>query len=483
MVITDPMTFVLATFGLLVLVAIGMLVLFFRLNKTEAAPGQIDEIVALNHQLAEAGRALTLAETRLEEREKSLTDQLAEKSAELAKLSEQLGEKSATISSLEKQVATVSTDAKASMAASDRIIKELREDREQMALRFKEMANEAIENQSKKLTETSAATLDARVKPVAQDLKSFKEAFEALKTETLKERENLKVQVQTLTSQTKLVSDQAESLTKALRGDQKKQGNWGEMVLANILDACGLVEGRDYDREQSYQGEDGRLRPDVIVRLPQQKNLVIDSKVNLVAFERYQRAETDEEAKTALQEHTQAVLKHIRDLSSKEYQSAVPGTLDFVILFMANEAAFAAASGHDPAITAFAAERNIAIATPSTLLMALRTVSNIWLTEKRNRNAETIASRAGALYDKVYGFVQSFDRVGSQLETLEKTYQKAKTQLSEGSGNLLRQTEMLKELGAKTTKQLDDKYVDRAAENADTPPLLTGLDTDAANEG
>ncbi len=404
--------------------------------------------------------------------------------SEIATLKQQTASQQKTITALEKKNTELKTAAQATDHNNARIIQELKADREQMALRFKEMATEAVETQAKKLTETSAATLEPRVKPVAQDLKSFTEAFEALKTETVKERESLKVQVQSLTSQTKLVSDQAESLTRALRGDQKKQGNWGEMVLANILDACGLVEGRDYDREKSFQGDDGRLRPDVIVKLPQQKNLVIDSKVNLVAFERYQNADTHEESAAALRDHSAAIQAHIKGLASKEYQSAVPGTLDFVILFMANEAAFAAASAHDPTLTAFAAERNIAIATPSTLLMALRTVSNIWMTEKRNRNAEEIASRAGVLYDKVHGFVHSFEQIGKQLGTVENTYQKAMRQLTAGPGNLLRQTEMLKGLGAKASKQLDEKYVDRVEDsdsgNTDTPPLLTGLD--AADE-
>ena len=249
------------------------------------------------------------------------------------------------------------------------------------------------------------------------------------------------------------MSRETHDLTQALKGKSQTQGAWGEMILSTILQRSGLREGEEYVTQESHSTDEGaRLRPDVIVKLPDDKRIVIDSKVSLSAFTDYVN-EGDPVAKAEhLTRHVVSMRGHIKGLSRKEYHQ-VTG-LDFVIMFVPIEGALAAALQDDPALTGFAAEHNVAIGTPTTLMLALRTVANVWHVERRNKNAEEIAERAGKLYDKFVGFIVDMRALGGQLEKARRTYDDALGKLSTGSGNLVRQTEMLKELGAKTSKAL-----------------------------
>lgn len=249
---------------------------------------------------------------------------------------------------------------------------------------------------------------------------------------------------------------------------------WGEMILSNILERSGLREGEEYETQAHRTGTDGeRLRPDVVVRIPGGKSLVVDSKVSLVAYTDAVNAETEEEATAARKRHVASIRAHINGLSGKAYQAAEELTVDYVILFVPIEGALSEALREDGALTEYALERHVTIATPTTLMMALRTVSHVWAVERRNRNAEEIAKRAGLLYDKVAGFVSSMEGVGTRLRQAQDSYDAALGQLSQGSGNLLRQAEMLKALGAKTTKSIGMGFEETGAlPPPDAPPAV-----------
>jgi DNA recombination protein RmuC len=233
------------------------------------------------------------------------------------------------------------------------------------------------------------------------------------------------------------------------------------MILENILERSGLREGEEYETQAHRTGTDGeRLRPDVVVRIPGGKTLVIDSKVSLVAYNDAVNAETDEEVFAARKRHLTSIKNHINTLSAKGYQAAENSTVDYVILFVPIEGALSEALREDPALTEYALERNITIATPTTLMMALKTIANVWAVERRNKNAELIADRAGKLYDKVSGFVQSIEKVGERLGMAQDSYDQAFNQLSKGRGNVISQVEALRTLGAKTTKRITTEFDD-----------------------
>ena len=264
-----------------------------------------------------------------------------------------------------------------------------------------------------------------------------------------------------LSQRSESISQEAVALTRALKSDQQKQGAWGEMILESILERSGLREGIEYETQAHRTGGEGeRLRPDVVVNIPGGKTLVIDSKVSLVAYSDAVNAETEEQALTARKRHISSLRGHIKGLSAKDYQNAENSSVDYVILFVPIEGALSEALREDGTLTEYALEQNITIATPTTLMMALKTVANVWNVERRNQNAEVIAERAGRLYDKVVGFVDNMENVGKRLEQAQDAYQGAFSQLSRGRGNVLSQVETLKSLGAKTTKAIGVDFDD-----------------------
>lgn len=273
------------------------------------------------------------------------------------------------------------------------------------------------------------------------------------------------------------MSTETKALTRALKGKSQTQGAWGEMVLARILEQSGLREGEEYVTQESHATEDGgRLRPDVVVNLPEGRRIVIDSKVSLTAFEEHVNAEEEAVRAGALARHVASLRGHVRGLGEKAYQTNVAGAgLDYVIMFVPIEGAFAAALGEDPDLTGFAAEKNVAILTPTTLMLALRTIANVWQVDRRNRNAEKIAERAGLLYDKFAGFVDDLQKIGGRIQDTRVAWDRAMGKLAQGNGNLLRQVEQLKTLGARTTKALPTDLADD-----DAPPLLTVVASDEA---
>ena len=260
------------------------------------------------------------------------------------------------------------------------------------------------------------------------------------------------------------ITKEAENRTKAWKGESKTQGNWGEFILESILEKSGLVKGEQYDVQVSITNEEGkRLQPDVIIKLPEQKNIIIDSKVSLTAYEKYINSDDDRERELEVKNHLLSIRTHIKGLSEKNYQSIYEiGSLDFVLLFMPIEPAFSLAVQNDPELFNDAYDKNIVIVSPTTLIATLRTISSIWRQENQNRNALEIARQGGQLYDKFKSFTDDLIKVGDNLNTTKKTYELAMNKLSEGKDNLIRKTERLKELGAKSTKLIDQRLVDRA---------------------
>jgi DNA recombination protein RmuC len=268
------------------------------------------------------------------------------------------------------------------------------------------------------------------------------------------------------------------NLTRALKGSAQMQGAWGEMILETLLEKSGLREGEEYRRQTSHTKDDGgRLRTDVIVNLPSGQHVVIDSKVAMVAFEAYVNAESDEERAVSLSAHVAAMRAHIKGLGSKEYHSATGGGLDYVIMFVPIEGALAAALQRDPTLTSYAAQNNVAIGTPTTLMIALRTIENVWKVERRNQNAEAIADRAGHLYSKFVGFIEDMQALGNRLGQAQGSYSAAMGKLQTGAGNLVGQAEKLKELGAKTTRSLPrGLVVDDGVADAPAGLIMGGFD-------
>jgi DNA recombination protein RmuC len=262
--------------------------------------------------------------------------------------------------------------------------------------------------------------------------------------------------------QSKLIQEDANNLTKALKGDSKKQGNWGEVILEKVLERSGLVHDQEYRIQASHtSAEGGRYQPDVVIDLPDDKHLVVDAKVSLVAYERSVSAETEEEREGYVKQHLASIKNHIQELSSKNYQDLYKiNSPDFVLLFVPIESSFSIAVQKDAELFNFAWDRRVVIVSPSTLLATLRTIASMWKQERQNRNVMEIARLSGSMYDKFVGFVTDMENIGKYIKNGQDAYDKAINKLSVGSGNLTNTSEKIKKLGAKATKQIDTKYLD-----------------------
>ncbi len=340
---------------------------------------------------------------------------------------------------------------------------ELEELHQKMNLEFKNLANQIFEEKSKKFTDQNKTNLGELLNPLREKITEFEKKVEESSKENVKMNSSLSEQLKQLKELNQQITKEAENLTKALKGDTKTQGNWGEYILESILEKSGLKKGHEFIVQESATTEEGRLRPDVVVKLPDDKNIIIDSKVSLVAYEKAINGETDEERTQALKEHVNSVRTHIKQLAAKDYQNlyGVQG-LDFILMFIPIEPAFSTALQADPELFNMAYDKQIVLVSPSTLLATLRTVANIWRYEYQNRNVLEIAEQAGNMYDKFVGFTEDMIKLGKQMDTTKKTYADAMTKLTDGSGNLVRRAEGIKQLGAKTSKQIDSKLVDRA---------------------
>lgn len=335
---------------------------------------------------------------------------------------------------------------------------------EQMQLQFKNMANAIFEDKSKSFSELNRQQLDQVLQPLRERLKDFETQVQTTHKESIAQQAGLFNELKNLKELNQQMSTEARNLTRALKGESKTQGNWGEVVLLRILERSGLSLNQEYRIQESLATEDGRrLQPDVTILLPEQKYLVIDSKVSLVDYERFVSAEEEVEQQAALKRHLFSMRKHVQSLSSKAYDQLYgAGSPDFVLLFVPIEPAFIVAVQQDPELFNEAFDKNIVIVSTSTLLATLRTIASIWRQENQNRNAQEIARQAGSLYDKFTAFAEDLRKVGSQIELASKTHENAMSKLVLGKDNLVRKAERLRELGAKTTKQQEQRLLDEA---------------------
>lgn len=337
----------------------------------------------------------------------------------------------------------------------------IKEQEQTLRLQFEQLATRIFDEKSQKFTEQNRTGLDTLLSPLREQLKDFREKVETTYGNEARERFALKEQLTRLESLNKQISDDASNLTRALKGDKKLQGNWGEVILSRVLEESGLREGHEYVTQFSVTDEEGQRRlPDVIVRLPESRDIVIDAKVSLVDYEKYCASEDDGERERALKAHTNALRNHIRLLSEKRYED-LPGlrTLDFVFLFMPVEAAFMLAVEHDPALFREAFDKKIIIVSPTTLLATLRTVESIWRYERQNRNAEKIAREAGSLHDKFATLLEHLEALGKALDRSQEQYRKTVSSMS-GHGGLVGRVDSLKKLGAKAKKSLPLEKLD-----------------------
>ncbi|MES3008166.1 MAG: DNA recombination protein RmuC [Pseudomonadota bacterium] len=348
----------------------------------------------------------------------------------------------------------------------------LQQAREQMSLEFKSIANEILEEKSRRFTVSNRESISEILKPLNEKILHFEKKVEETYDREAKERFSLAKEIRGLQELNTRISEDAVNLTNALKGENKTQGTWGEVILESILEKSGLVKGREYETQVNLRAEDGsRSQPDVIVHMPENKHVVIDAKVSLKAYESYCSESDQERRAELLRQHVHSVRSHVKALSSKDYQNLMTlNSLDFVLLFMPVEAAFSVAVQQDGGLFTDAFEKNIILVGPSTLLATLRTIQNIWRYEQQSQNAIEIANSAGALYDKFVAFVGDLEEIGGRIDATQKSYDKAHNKLISGKGNLITRIEKLKHLGARASKKHPEQILAQAG--ADEPDQL-----------
>lgn len=422
----------------------GGLLLWFLAKKMYHKP--------LDNTIIDENKTLSYAKSRLEGEMLSLQKQYDENKTYLEKLRtenqtlrEELARSNATHKSLHEKLETQQS--------------EIEKLQEKFSATFENLANKIFEEKSKKFTEQNTTKIDTILKPLNEKIKDFEKTVQDTYEKGLKERSELQNELKNLKELNKQISEDAVNLTKALKGESKIQGDWGEMILERILESSGLLKDTHYKMQENKKDEQGKnLRPDAIIYLPDDKHLLIDSKVSLVAYERVINCEEKDEQDKYIKEHLVSVKKHIDELSLKSYQN-LPGlnSPEYVLMFIPVEASFGVAFQYDKSLFDYAWKRKVVIVSPSTLIATLLTISSIWKQELQTRNAIEIADRGGKLYDKFVGFIEDLRSLGNSIEKTKKEYDQAMNKLSSGSGNLIGQAEKLRKLGAKATKELPEQ--------------------------
>lgn len=425
----------------------------------------------------------------LEERNLSqlqLIDQLKIQSANEKQLVEkQLTQVNAERDALRREKDALSIQLTKSETDFDNLVERMREQRqetdelrEKFTKEFENLANKILEEKSNKFTEQNRENLKNILSPLQEKIHLFEKKVEDTHKESIDYHAALRQQILGLREMNEAMSRETLNLTRALKGDAKMQGNWGELILERVLEKSGLEKDREYFVQQSHQLEDGsRVMPDVVISLPDGKKMVVDSKVSLVAYERYVNEEDDPLRLVHLKEHVNSIRRHVEQLSAKSYHDLYQmESPDFVLLFIPIEPAFAIALNEDATLYNKAFERNIVIVTPSTLLATLRTIDSMWTNQKQQENAYEIARQAGALYDKFEGFINDLTKVGNKMRDAQAEYQNAMGKLFEGRGNMIVTIEKLKKMGAKAKKSLPENILNRAMSREDEE-LLDDNDT------
>lgn len=450
--------------GLLaVVLAIFLVQVRSRLEASQRQVGQltveIDSLRAERQVLAEDRARLQADAARLPVLEAALRDR------DVA-----LREKTDEAQALAVRLERASTELTEERRRSEEKLAVLQEARGQLTEQFKNLAQEILEDKSRRFTDQNKTNLEALLNPLREQIGGFQKRVEDVYDKESRDRVSLLKEIHTLRDLNQAIAVDAVNLTNALKGQTRTQGVWGELVLERVLEQSGLQKDREYELQVSMNSDAGRQRPDAIVHLPDGKDVVIDAKVSLTAYERYASAENDATRAQALREHVASLRAHIRGLGDKNYQ-LLPGvrSLDFVLLFVPIEPAYMEALRTEPALFTEALERNIGLVNPTTLLTTLRMIQNVWRFEHQSRNAQEIARRAGDLYDKFVGFVLDLERVGNQLDGARTAYDAARNKLVSGRGNLVKRAEDLKALGVEASKSLPAALLDQAQAELSAP--------------
>lgn len=472
-------------FGFLCLIAIILFISTrLTLAKTKAVLNEksakeddlLKEVTEKNMQLAdlrEKERGLALAMEKLNA-EHGITfrhkEELETKNDELGATLAEVQERCAVLSERNENLGKLIEDYKQRLTEID----------ERQQLRFKELASTILEEKSKALKSSS----EEAMRPLREDLTQFKEKVENVYNNEARERHSLGKQIEMLMEQSRRLGEGADSLTRALKGDSKVQGDWGEMILESILERSGLVEGEEYEVQQTLRSSNGqtllneesrsRMRPDVIVRYPGNRAVIIDSKVSLTAYSRYMEAETEEEREAFATEHVRSVQRHINELAGKNYQDYCHETLDFVMLFIPIEAAYYLAHRQHNDIWSEAYEKRVLLISPSNLITALKLTRDLWAREKQQRNVQQIVAEAGALYDKFCTYIETFDKAEDSLQKAAAQMETARKQLTDGRGNLITRFNKLRKMGLNTKKKLPDTTEGEDEEEDPAAALTTG---------
>lgn len=417
--------------------------------------------------LAQRRESAARVQTQLEGAESRLTaarqelDTARIKEAELQQQLRQVGDRRARLE----------TELEQQQLRFDAQLRQLEESRALMKREFESLAQEILEKKGKSFQEVSQQNIAALLSPMRTELNGFKERIEKMHQVDADQRVQLRTELQNLQKLNKEITDQAESLTKALQGQKKVQGNWGELMLENVLDSSGLRRDQDYKREVSIDTEEGRMRPDVVVYLPQGKHLIIDAKTSLAAYTRYVNAEDEGERLQALREHSEAVEARIKELADKSYYKLNGlNSPEVVIMFIPIESAYVEALKFKETLFQEALRNQVLVATPTTLLTSLNIVRQLWRFEDQSKHSAQLADRAEKFYAKLNTFLQGMQDVGKRIEGVKVSYDRALSQLYSGRGNLIKQASEFKELGVSVTKELPAELVEKAALELDLQP-------------
>jgi len=443
----------LVVIGLILLA--GFSILYFKLARSGKAESltELDSLKKVVEDLSMEKRVLEEKNTLFQENLDRIYSQIKEKDSLILDLNGQLFQKTAEYKALFEKLEEQKAD--------------LNRIQEKFRIEFKNLANDILEEKTQKFTEQNKVKLDELLKPLGDKIRDFEKKVEETYDKESKQRFSLEKEIRSLAELNQQISQDAKNLTTALKLDTKKQGNWGELVLERVLESSGLVKGQEYIREFSTKSDVGdTYRPDVIVNLPDNKHIIVDSKVSLIAYNEFVNADTQEERDKYLKLHLLSLRNHVKLLSEKTYQNLEAfDTPDYVLLFVPIESSFSLALQTDVDLFNFAWEKNVVIVSPTTLLATLKTVASIWKHEKQTQNAIKIAREGGLLYDKFVSFLQDLEKIGNQIDTTKRIYDEAHKKLSTGSGNIIGKVEKLKEMGAKASKEIPRSLLERAEED------------------